>query len=106
MTEPKVVEIRLTAEVRETASGRVFVTRLGVFREEQLADYHLEVVPHDPVRQPFSWTPDHPCRVMPTRACPASYHGVCGKRPCARFESEDEGPWLANLTPIEGNTNE
>jgi len=42
--------------------------------------------------------PEHPCRVMPTRACPRSYAGQCGDRPCARFESDDETPWLAELT--------
>lgn len=39
--------------------------------------------------------PVFPCRVMPTRHCPAMYAEVCGDRPCARFESEDDGPWLA-----------
>ncbi|HEX6970231.1 MAG TPA: hypothetical protein VF174_15660 [Micromonosporaceae bacterium] len=38
--------------------------------------------------------PVHPCRKAETRHCPAIYDGVCGERPCARFESEDEGPWL------------
>lgn len=39
--------------------------------------------------------PTYPCRVMPTRRCPPAYEGVCGEdRPCARFESEDETPWL------------
>lgn len=41
--------------------------------------------------------PVHPCRVMLTRHCPAVYEGVCGDRPCARFESDDETPWLAEL---------
>jgi hypothetical protein len=41
--------------------------------------------------------PDHPCREMPTRACPALYEGVCGERLCARFESDDETPWLLEL---------
>lgn len=38
--------------------------------------------------------PMHPCRVMPTRRCPDVYNDVCGDRPCARFESDDETPWL------------
>lgn len=41
--------------------------------------------------------PEHPCRIMETRHCPDSYQGVCGDRPCARFESEDEAPWLAEV---------
>lgn len=41
--------------------------------------------------------PEHPCRVMPTRSCPRAYAGVCGDRPCARFESDDETPWLPEL---------
>lgn len=38
---------------------------------------------------------DRECRVMQTRDCPPSY-GLqgCGTRPCARFQSEDETPWL------------
>jgi hypothetical protein len=28
------------------------------------------------------------CRRMETRACPESYNGPCGDRPCARFESD------------------
>jgi hypothetical protein len=36
---------------------------------------------------------------MPTRHCPAVYDGQCGPdRPCARFESEDETPWLSEMT--------
>lgn len=36
------------------------------------------------------------CREMLTRRCPASYGPAgCGERPCARFESDDETPWLA-----------
>lgn len=30
--------------------------------------------------------PEFPCREMPTRACPGSYDGLCGDRPCARYE--------------------
>lgn len=41
--------------------------------------------------------PSHPCRVMPTRHCPDVYEDVCGDRPCARFESEDEAPWLPEI---------
>lgn len=37
--------------------------------------------------------PQYPCRVMPTRGCPRVYGAVCGARPCARFESDDETPW-------------
>lgn len=48
--------------------------------------------------------PVYPCREMPTRHCPAVYVGVCGDRPCARFESDDETPWLPELRdyPREG----
>lgn len=38
-----------------------------------------------------------PCRVMPTRHCPVVFAGVCGTRPCARFDSDDESPWLADI---------
>jgi hypothetical protein len=41
--------------------------------------------------------PVFPCREMPTRHCPAVYAAVCGDRPCARFESEDETPWLHEI---------
>ena len=42
--------------------------------------------------------PVYPCREMPTRHCPAVYEAVCGEsRPCARFESNDETPWLPEL---------
>lgn len=42
--------------------------------------------------------PVFPCREMPTRHCPASYGEICGDdRPCARYESEDETPWLPEL---------
>lgn len=37
----------------------------------------------------------HPCRQMPTRHCPIIYEGTCGEKPCARFESTDETPWIA-----------
>jgi hypothetical protein len=46
--------------------------------------------------------PRYPCRKMPTRHCPAAYNGVCGDdRICARLESEDETPWLAEIVPEE-----
>lgn len=48
--------------------------------------------------------PEHPCRIMPTRHCPDVYEGVCGDRPCARFESEDETPWLPELETRPTNT--
>lgn len=48
-----------------------------------------------PYRGPMD--PEYPCREMPTRHCPALYEGVCGERPCARFQSEDETPWLPEL---------
>jgi hypothetical protein len=41
--------------------------------------------------------PEFPCRVMETRGCPVSYGGVCGDRPCARFESDDVAPWAEDL---------
>ncbi len=45
--------------------------------------------------------PEFPCREMPTRHCPAVYHGVCGDgRLCARFESSDETPWWPEIKPI------
>jgi hypothetical protein len=44
--------------------------------------------------------PPYPCREMPTRGCPDSYGGVCGDRPCARYESEDPAPWCI-CPPIE-----
>lgn len=42
--------------------------------------------------------PVHPCREMPTRHCPAAYRDVCGARPCARYESELDEPWRAELS--------
>lgn len=47
--------------------------------------------------KPHFVDPEHPCRIMPSRACPLSYEGVCGERPCARYESEDEAPWQADM---------
>lgn len=42
--------------------------------------------------------PVHPCREMPSRHCPAVYEDVCGDdRPCARYESKDDTPWLPEL---------
>jgi|1185.fasta_scaffold14509_1 hypothetical protein len=43
--------------------------------------------------------PEHPCREMVTRHCPAVHEGVCGGRPCARFESEDPTPWWPEIDP-------
>lgn len=45
------------------------------------------------------------CRQMITRRCPRSYGDTgCGPRLCARYESDDEGPWLAEIghTPAVG----
>lgn len=44
--------------------------------------------------------PVHPCRLMPTRHCPAVYEGECGERPCARYESGDESPWKEELPAV------
>lgn len=57
------------------------------------------VSPERSLRAPFNgpMDPVHACRVLPTRHCPAVYGDVCGARPCARFESEDEAPWLPEL---------
>jgi hypothetical protein len=41
--------------------------------------------------------PEFPCRLMETRSCPKMYNGVCGDRPCARFESDDEEPWIPEV---------
>lgn len=51
------------------------------------------------LRAPYNrrFEPRYPCREMPTRHCPVSYDNVCGDRPCARFESSDEAPWLADI---------
>lgn len=46
-------------------------------------------------RAPFE--PVFRCREMPTRHCPGVYEGVCGERPCARYESENKTPWLPEL---------
>jgi hypothetical protein len=56
----------------------------------------------DPIyRERFG--PVYPCRILPTRHCPAVYGGVCGDdRPCARFQSEDETPWLPELGGAHG----
>lgn len=42
-----------------------------------------------------------PCREMPTRHCPLVFEEPCGSRVCARFESDDETPWLPELSPKE-----
>lgn len=44
--------------------------------------------------------PKYPCRELETRACPKSYGDVCGDRPCARYESEDETPWAADAIEL------
>lgn len=51
------------------------------------------------LKAPFHarFKPVYPCREMETRHCPAVYGDVCGERPCARFESEDETPWLSEI---------
>lgn len=37
------------------------------------------------------------CTIMETRRCPASYgDDGCGDRLCARFESDDETPWVSD----------
>lgn len=41
--------------------------------------------------------PVYPCREMPTRHCPAAYDAECGDRPCARFQSTDETPWVPEV---------
>lgn len=41
--------------------------------------------------------PEFPCRVLETRGCPVSFGGVCGDRPCARYESDDVAPWVEEL---------
>lgn len=51
---------------------------------------------------PILWSPKpmYPCRQMETRHCPARYsqfYEGCHERPCARFESEDPWPWVAEL---------
>lgn len=53
----------------------------------------------NPVRPVYDTPTDpvYPCRVMPTRHCPVVYDDVCGARPCARYESDDEEPWLPEL---------
>jgi hypothetical protein len=38
------------------------------------------------------------CTILPTRKCPKSYGDEgCGDRLCARFESDDETPWLPEI---------
>lgn len=52
----------------------------------------------DAIPQYLAWLrPLHPCRQLPTRHCPAVFEGVCGDRPCARYESDDASPWAAEL---------
>lgn len=40
---------------------------------------------------------EFPCRLIPTRHCPKVYKDVCGDRPCARLESDDETPWIPEV---------
>lgn len=40
--------------------------------------------------------PEFPCRIMETRSCPDIYMGICGERPCARYESDHPEPWLGH----------
>lgn len=42
--------------------------------------------------------PLYPCRELFTRACPEIYNDVCGDRPCARYESRDETPWIESTS--------
>lgn len=48
--------------------------------------------------------PSAACRIMETRTCPPSYNGPCGNRPCARFESDDPGPWTEQQPKVLGMT--
>jgi hypothetical protein len=64
-------------------------------------DRHPELFVTKRLPGPYMRTPVHPCRLMPTRPCPASYRGVCGDRPCARFESTDETPWQPEVSMAE-----
>ncbi|MEU3507921.1 hypothetical protein ABZ733_08315 [Streptomyces longwoodensis] len=50
------------------------------------------------------YSPAASCRRMETRACPPSYNGPCGDQPCARFESDDPTPWLAEAPAADVNT--
>lgn len=34
------------------------------------------------------------CRILDARQCPSQWSAGCGDRPCARFESDDETPWI------------
>jgi hypothetical protein len=67
---------------------------------DYLAERRRERPPDSPFPNPVyhdRFDPVHPCRIMGTRHCPEVYEGVCGDRPCARFESDDETPWLAEI---------
>lgn len=44
------------------------------------------------------------CRIMWTRKCPTE--NQCKKGECARFESEDEAPWLALFAREEAEKND
>lgn len=39
------------------------------------------------------FVPEHPCRLIESRHCPAIYDKVC-EGLCARYESKDPTPWL------------
>jgi hypothetical protein len=88
----KRARIDAALELLEDAPG-MELTRVGIdaLRVKLQGDH--------PVRPRFSgpMQPVHPCRQIPTRHCPAVYDAECGDRPCARFESEDETPWLPEL---------
>ncbi|MGW4525153.1 hypothetical protein [Amycolatopsis sp. NPDC004378] len=75
----------------EVSAGHTFTAIRAALQGDQPTE--------QPVRPRFSgpMEPVHPCRQIPTRHCPAVYDDVCGDRPCARFESEDETPWLPEL---------
>lgn len=64
--------------------------------QEHLAERRRVLGLPDPAYQ-GPMDPVHPCRIMPTRHCPEVFGGVCGDRPCARYESDDETPWRAEL---------
>jgi hypothetical protein len=41
--------------------------------------------------------PEKPCRRSPTRGCPILREAGCPDDPCARYESDDEAPWAADV---------
>ena len=66
-------------------------------------DAHCNTL-HEAGPEPCPPARDNACRLMPTRNCPAVYNGPCGERPCARFESDDQGPWLVSWSRQNGKT--